>query len=94
MEEYCQALSPNLNLPCAGFFIDKCGFLGASPDGIVVDNNGHPVRLVEVKCPFNAHEKNVEQACNEIKTFCIVAKCPGMTGTVPEFLHMSRSCPS
>ena len=24
---------------------------------------------------------------------CIVAKCPGMTGTVPEFLHLSRSCP-
>ena len=23
----------------------------------------------------------------------IVAKCPGMTGTVPEFLHLSRSCP-
>ena len=23
----------------------------------------------------------------------IVAKCPGMTGTVPEFLHLFRTCP-
>ena len=25
--------------------------------------------------------------------YFIVAKCPGMTGTVPEFLHLSRTCP-
>ena len=29
----------------------------------------------------------------ELSIKCIVAKCPGMTGTVPEFLHLSRTCP-
>ena len=49
------------------FFIDECGYLGASPDGIMVDTEGRPVRLVEVKCPFNAHNKTVKQAW---KSFC------------------------
>ena len=63
-------LSSNLTLTRAGFFIYTCGYLAASPDGIVMDTDGHPVRLVEVKCPFSTKDKTVEQACNENKDFC------------------------
>ena len=31
------------------------------------------------------------RARREEGLYSIVAKCPGMTGTVPEFLHLSRS---
>ena len=53
----------------AGLFLDKCGYLGASPDGIVLDSSGQPVKVVEVKCPFSARDKTVEQACTD-KSFC------------------------
>ena len=51
----------------AGIFIDKCGYLGASPDGIVIKKDGLPSKLIEVKCPFNAQDKTIKQAC-ETKT--------------------------
>ena len=46
-------------------FIDESGYLGASPGGIVVDEAGHSIKLVEVKCPFSARDKTVKQACAE-----------------------------
>lgn len=55
-------LGSDLTLISAGFFVGKCGYLGASPDGIVMDVAGQPVKLVEVKCPFRARDKTVEQA--------------------------------
>ena len=45
-------------------------FLGASPDGVVIDSSEKVVCLVEVKCPFNAQEKTVEEACSDIRSFC------------------------
>ena len=69
LHEYCQLLSGGLTLIKAGLFVDKCGYLGASPDGIVLDSSGLPVKVVEVKCPFSAKDKTVEQACNG-KSFC------------------------
>ena len=70
LHKYCQTLSDDMRLISAGIFVDKCGFLGASPDGIVVNSSEKPVCLVEVKCPFNAKEKTVEEACSSIKSFC------------------------
>ena len=69
LHEYCQSLNGGLMLIKAGLFLDKCGYLGASPDGIVLDSSGQPVKVVEVKCPFSARDKTVEQACTE-KSFC------------------------
>ena len=54
----------------AGFFIDKYGYLGASPDGLVKDVAGQLVKLVEVKCQFSARDKTFEQACVDDKSFC------------------------
>ena len=48
----------------------KCGYLGASPDSIVVDGSGKPVKIVEVKCPFGARDQTVEEACKANKGFC------------------------
>lgn len=70
LQEYSQALPSTLSLTKAGIFIDESGYLGASPDGVVVDEAGHPIKLVEVKCPFSARDKTIKQACAESKPFC------------------------
>ena len=70
MQEYSQVLPSTLSLSKAGIFIGESGYLGASPDGIVVDEAGHNIKLVEVKCPFSARDKTIKQACAESKSFC------------------------
>ena len=52
------------------FFVDKCRYLGASPDAIVIDAAGQTVKLVEVKCPYKARDKTIAQACFEDKSLC------------------------
>ena len=37
----------------AGIFVSSCGFLGASPDG-VVSSGERTIKLIEVKCPYRA----------------------------------------
>ena len=49
-------------------FLDESSYLGASPDGIVVDEAGHSIKLVEVKCPFSARDMTVKEACTEAKS--------------------------
>ena len=55
-----------------GFQVKRCGlivppgapWLGCSPDGVVCDAAGVPVRLLEVKCPVFGKERGVqEMAC-------------------------------
>ena len=58
--QYCQMLGSDLTLISARFFVGKCGYLGASPDGIVTDVAGQLVKLVEVKCQFRARDKTAE----------------------------------
>ena len=70
LNQYQQTLSDDLKVSRVGLHIDQCGYLAASPDGIVTDPNGQPIRLVEVKCPFSAQDMTVEQACCELKSFC------------------------
>ena len=70
LHQYRQTLSDDMTLISAGFFVDQCGFLGTSPDGVVIDASEKAVCLVEVKCPFNAQEKTIKEACSDIKSFC------------------------
>ena len=63
-------VSSDLTLIGVGFFVGKCVYLGASPDGIVTDVAGQLVKLEEVKCPFRARDKTVEQASMDDKSFC------------------------
>ena len=51
---------------------DESGYLGASPDGIVVDEAGHSIKLVEVKCPFSARDMTVKEACTEANHFVVI----------------------
>ena len=39
-------------------------WLGASPDGIILEGNG----LVEVKCPFSCRSSSFENVCSELKS--------------------------
>ena len=52
IDVYGRSLGANFKVRETGVYIDYCGFLGASPDGIVEDDSGEIVRLVEVKCPY------------------------------------------
>ena len=61
LHSYRQSLSDDKKLLSA---VHKCGFLGASPDGVVIDASERLVCLVEVKCPFNAQDMTVEQHKN------------------------------
>ena len=70
LQQYRQTLDGEHTLSNAGLFVDKCGYLGASPDGVVVDGSGRRVKIVEVKCPFNAKDKTIEEACKDNKAFC------------------------
>ena len=63
------AIAERLSLRRPGFYVDSCGYLGASPDGVVVHSDGRVESLVEVKCPFSAQNMTIQQAC-EIKSFC------------------------
>ena len=69
LESYKNSLDPGLLLSEAGIYIAECGFLGASPDGVVKDESGQSVCLVEVKCPYKARNKSIEEMYND-QSFC------------------------
>ena len=70
LHEYSKAIPSALTLSTTGIFIDESGYLGASPDGVVRDEAGRPLKLVKVKCPFSARDMTIKQACAESKSFC------------------------
>ena len=47
----------------------KYPFLGASPDGYFTCSC-HGKSLIEVKCPYQCHDKSIEEAMND-KDFCL-----------------------
>ena len=44
LQLYKEALNDGCTLLNAGLFVDECGYLGASPDSLVVDSSGKPVK--------------------------------------------------
>ena len=68
LEAYKLTFESGSTLQDAGMYISDCGFLGASPDCVIVDHSGD-VRIVEVKCPYKAREKTLEEMYND-KSFC------------------------
>lgn len=69
LASYKTKLDCGLTLNEAGIFISECGFLGASPDGVVTDHLECSVCLVEVKCPYKARNKSVEEMYDD-PSFC------------------------
>ena len=58
---------------------EKCGFvvhltngwLGASPDGRVMDpTSEEPNGVIEIKCPYSKREMSPEEACNDTNFYC------------------------
>lgn len=69
LEAYRKTLSSENTLKEAGIFISTCGFLGASPDGLVVCS-GNSVKVVEVKCPSKARHSTVQDMCSDESFYC------------------------
>ena len=67
--QYRSSLDDNHTIRKAGFVIGSPPYLGASPDG-VVEKEGTPVKLIEIKCPYSARDISVEEACGDHKFFC------------------------
>ena len=65
---YKKSLKPGVFVEEAGIFISSCGFLGASPDG-VVSSGERTIKLIEVKCPYRARQGTVREICSN-NAFC------------------------
>ena len=64
-ESYEQILAhtrPYFSLRKSGIFIGNPSYLGASPDGILVDESKHIVGIVEIKCPYSAAKLTIAEA--------------------------------
>ena len=68
IDDYCK-LKGNLVHPAGLFICRGYGYLGASPDGIVVLKESLCKGLVEVKCPYSAKELTPLEAAKRIKSF-------------------------
>jgi len=71
-EQYCLQMSdrhPRLKLQKSGFVIGEPSFLGASPDGVLVDESGKIQGIIEIKCPYSAAGLTVKDACKQCKGF-------------------------
>jgi len=51
--------------------IGETPYLGASPDGILINESGKIVGLLEIKCPFSAAKLTVSEACEQLDKFYI-----------------------
>ena len=71
-ESYEQILAqrhPCFSLRKSGIFIGNPSYLGASPDGILVDESKHIVGIVEIKCPYSAAKLTIAEACEQLDRF-------------------------
>ena len=69
LNAYKKSLKPDTSLGEAGVFISSCGFLGASPDGLV-SRGEKTIKLVEVKCPYKARHSTVREMCSDGSFYC------------------------
>jgi YqaJ-like viral recombinase domain len=49
----------------------ECGFIGASPDGLVGED-----KIIEVKCPYSLRQKSLQDA-KKMKNFCLQLNASG-----------------
>jgi hypothetical protein len=70
LDAYKGTLGSDFSVREAGIYLGDCGFLGASPDGVVNDHSGDSVRIVEVKCPYKAREKTLDDMYSDT-SFCL-----------------------
>lgn len=71
-EIYAQNLAhrhPSFSLRKSGIIIGVPSYLGASPDGVLVDRSGQIKGIVEIKCPYSAAKLTVKEACEQLDKF-------------------------
>lgn len=52
----------------SGLWLDECGFLGASPDGLVGEN-----AIVEVKCPYKYREASILDGIKHDRSYIVTS---------------------
>lgn len=51
----------------SGFIINKNEkWLGYSPDGVIVDSNNYPTKLLEIKCPFQGSNTDINELMEKL----------------------------
>ena len=60
---------PQLTLRKSGMYIGEPGYLGASPDGILVNDTNTICGILEIKCPYSAAKLTVKEACSLCNDF-------------------------
>ena len=55
---------PQLTLNKSGMYTEKPWDLGASPDGVLVNDNNAICEILEIKCPYSAAKLNVQETCS------------------------------
>jgi len=60
---------PDLKLQKAGFMVGDPAYLGASPDGIFLDDTSILKGIIEIKCPYSAANITVCEACIMLDDF-------------------------
>ena len=71
-EIYAQEIAhrhPSFALRKSGIIIGEPSYLGASPDGILVDKSGQIQGIIEIKCPYSAAKLTVREACEQLDKF-------------------------
>jgi len=56
----------NVVIQKTGLWLHKCGYLGASPDGLIGEND-----VVEVKCPYKFRNSLLSEEISKDKTYLI-----------------------
>jgi len=68
-EKKLSQIHPNIMLRKAGFYVGDPAYLEASPDGILLDQTGQVMGIIEIKCPYSAANLTVKEACEQLSTF-------------------------
>ncbi|GFR97011.1 interference hedgehog-like Protein [Elysia marginata] len=71
---HCFTAKTGLNVEETGVWLDKCGFLGASPDGLV----GHDC-VLEVKCPYSHRDHTIEDCLKDPKFYLTKSDTSGLS---------------
>lgn len=55
----------------SGIFISSCGFLAASPDGVVCSTTDNQLieGVIEIKCLYSCRNRTVRDGCTQLKPF-------------------------
>ena len=84
-EEYCNK-RPQAHILDCGFVVNPAfSFLGASPDAKIC--SGGVTGVLEIKCPYSARDKKIQEAVSEVNGFCLT-ECDGTVQLKKDHAYM------